>query len=210
MSGTTVRLDTLNDSRLRMRAQATESLAQAAMFLKNFCLHPRLIGSVFPSSRYLINRVLGHVDWDEIHNVVEYGPGVGTFTRPMLARMSFDARLLAIELNQDFCQSLSADIVDPRFELIRGSAVDVTHWMHRRSMAKADFILSCIPYTFFSHDLRRNILVASRNALAPRGTFVSFQYTRAVLPDLRDVFSQVEEDFELINFLPARVFYCRK
>jgi hypothetical protein len=46
--------------------------------------------------------------------------------------------------------------------------------------------------------------------LAPGGVFVVYQYTRAVLTDLQSVFSSVEDDFEPLNILPARVFFCRK
>jgi len=210
MAGTTADAGLRGDASSQERTLVRESLAQTAFFLKNFVRHPHLIGAAFPSSRYLINRVLSRVQWEQTHNVIEYGPGIGTFTRPILNHMLPDARLLALEINEDFCRALRSDIRDPRFELICGSAADVTHWMHRCSIHKADFILSGIPYTFFSHEQRRSILMASRNALSPRGVFVSFQYTRAVLPDLQDVFRNVVEDFELINLLPARLFYCTK
>jgi hypothetical protein len=59
-------------------------------------------------------------------------------------------------------------------------------------------------------ELRQRILTATRDALADDGVFVVYQYTRAVLPDLQQVFSRVEDDFEPLNILPARVFFCRK
>ena len=81
--------------------------------------------------------------------------------------------------------------------------------METKRLPKADLVLSGIPYTVLSQELRRRILQETRNALAPEGIFAVYQYTRAVLPYLKEVFEAVEEDFEPINVLPARVFYCR-
>jgi phospholipid N-methyltransferase len=48
--------------------------------------------------------------------LVEYGPGVGTFAREILRRMSADAVLIAIELNTGFVEYLR----DPRFRECAG------------------------------------------------------------------------------------------
>jgi phospholipid N-methyltransferase len=186
------------------------SFEQAGLFLKNFLRHPLMLGSAIPSSKYLISRVLDRLDWARTHTAVEYGPGVGTFTRPILDRLSSNASLLAIELNADFTELLRADIDDPRLRIAQGSCADVGRWMRRHQMRQADFILSGIPYTVLPGELRERILVGTREALAPDGVFVVYQYTRAVLPDLQRAFAKVEDDFEPLNILPARVFYCRK
>jgi phospholipid N-methyltransferase len=186
------------------------SFEQAGLFLKNFLRHPLMLGSAIPSSKYLISRVLDRVDWARTHTAVEYGPGLGTFTRPILDRLSSSASLLAIELNADFTELLSADIDDPRLKIARGSCADVRHWMSTHQLSKADFILSGIPYTVLHTELRERILTGTRDALAPNGIFVVYQYTRAVLPDLQRAFAKVDDDFEPLNILPARVFFCRK
>jgi phospholipid N-methyltransferase len=186
------------------------TLEQAGLFLKNFLRHPLMLGSAIPSSRYLISRVLDRVDWSTVRTAVEYGPGVGTFTRPILERLAPHAKLLAIELNADFAELLRADVVDDRLRIARGSCEDVDQWMKAHQLSPAEFILSGIPYTVLPTQLRLKILTATRNALAKDGVFVVYQYTRAVLPDLQKIFSRIEEDFEPLNILPARVFHCRR
>jgi phospholipid N-methyltransferase len=57
--------------------------------------------------------------------LVEYGPGVGTFTGEILRRMHPDATLIAIELNDEFVEFLSAHYPDPRLHVFRGSALEV-------------------------------------------------------------------------------------
>src|SRR3954470_17024821 len=183
MSSTTAGLGARSLRKLKSRAAGQrQSLEQAGLFLKNFIRHPKMLGSAIPSSRYLINRVLDRIDWNRARTIVEYGPGVGTFTRHILARMSMEAQLLAIELNPEFCDALATGISDPRFQIVHGSAAEVQRWMHIRALSQADFILSGIPYTLLSHELRHKILIASRNALVDGGVFVVFQYTRSVLP----------------------------
>ncbi|MGZ4816464.1 MAG: hypothetical protein ACXVZV_13695, partial [Terriglobales bacterium] len=96
MSSTTAGLGARRLRELKSRtAGQRQSLEQAGLFLKNFIRHPKMLGAAIPSSRYLINRVLDRTDWNQARTIIEYGPGVGTFTRHMLARMSPQARLLA-------------------------------------------------------------------------------------------------------------------
>jgi len=169
-----------------------------------------MLGSAIPSSRYLISRILDQVNWTTVRTAVEYGPGVGTFTRPILSRLAADSSLLAIELNRDFADLLRDDTADSRLKVVHGSCADVGFWMKAQNLPRAEFILSGIPYTVLNPDLRHRILQATRDALCDEGLFVVYQYTRAVLPDLQQVFSRVDDDFEPLNILPARVFFCRK
>src|SRR5947209_1012337 len=140
MPSTTAGLDLR--SRRRKKTLQRDSLQRAGLFLKNFAQHPHLIGSAIPSSRYLINRALDHVDWHSARTMVEYGPGVGTFTRHILARMSPHARLLAIEVNGEFCEVLDSEFRDNRLEVVRGSAADVAQYMRSSALSSADFIMS--------------------------------------------------------------------
>ena len=102
-------------------------LGQSERFLlfgRNFLKHPRMLGSVIPSSRFLVNRLLAPVDWTRARVIVEYGPGVGTVTTEILRRMAPDAVLVAIETNADFVRFLRRRIHDPRLRLVHGSAAN--------------------------------------------------------------------------------------
>ena len=57
-------------------------------------------------------------------------------------------------------------------------------------------------------ELRDQIMRESRAALKPGGAVLVYQFTRAVLPYLRSHFPRVYQDFEPLNILPARLFYC--
>lgn len=207
MASSTAGLRTSSRRKVKSR---NGKVRKTGIFLKNFIRHPLMLGSVIPSSRYLISRVLDKVDWEKTQTAVEYGPGVGTFTRPILNQMRGDGRLLAIELNLEFAQLLRSDIDDGRLRVAHGSCVEVGKWMESHGLEEADFVLSGIPYTVLPRELRHGILTATREAMSADGVLVVYQYTRAVLPDLQRVFTVVEDEFEPLNILPARVFICRK
>ena len=142
--------------------------------------------------------------------MIEYGPGVGTFTREILRRLRPDAELIVIELNLDFVRFLKDSLPDSRLRILHGSAVDVRNLLLPLQSRQADCILSGIPYTVLPRETRQRILLDTRQLLSREGLFVVYQYTRAVLPDLRKTFPSVDLDFEPFNILPARLFRCRK
>jgi phospholipid N-methyltransferase len=167
-----------------------------------------MLGSVVPSSSFLVNDMMGQVDWERARVLVEYGPGVGTFTREILRRMRPDAVLVAIELNTEFVEYLGEQIRDPRFRVVHGSAARVRGILSQENLPAADYIISGLPYRNMTDSLRREILEESRMALKSEGSMLLFQYTRTMLPYLKSSFSSVKLNFQLFNILPALIFHC--
>src|SRR5580692_2749080 len=100
-------------------------LTQRLLFALNFFRHPFMLGSIWPSSRYLVDEVLRPVDWQRALVIVEYGPGVGTITGEILRRMRPDAHLVAIETNEAFVKFLKSSFADSRLHVANESATDV-------------------------------------------------------------------------------------
>ena len=182
--------------------------SDVALFARNFFKYPFMLGSVVPSSPFLVKDLMAQVDWNRARVLVEYGPGVGTFTREILRRMRPDAVLVAIELNTDFVEYLSDRVRDPRFRVVQGSAARVRSILAQQNLAAADYIISGLPYLNMTDSLRREILEESRLALKAEGSMLLFQYTRTLLPYLESSFSSVKLNFQLFNILPALIFHC--
>ena len=182
--------------------------SQTLLFARNFLKHPKMLGSIIPSSRFLVNHLLDRIDFERARFIVEYGPGIGNITKQVLARMRPDARLVAIEMNADFVDYLKEELRDPRLHVIRGSAEEVSSVLTSLNLAHADYIISGIPYSTMPPPLRSRILEESRRVLHPEGAFVVYQFTRTVRPYLEPIFGRVDQDFEPLNILPARLFYC--
>ena len=180
------------------------------LFSRNFIKHPKMLGSLIPSSRFLVNRLLDQVDWSRASTIVEYGPGVGTFTGEILRRLRPDASLVAIDTNRDFAHYLSRTLRDDRLHVIEGSAADAQSSLQARGLGRADYVISGIPYSTMDPELRARILRTTHDLLQRDGAFLVYQFTRAVLPYLRQVFPHIQQEFEPRNIMPARLFYCRR
>jgi phospholipid N-methyltransferase len=189
-------------------ARPASPLEQTVLFAKNFLQHPRMLGSFIPSSRFLIRTLLGEMDFDRARVIVEYGPGVGTFTLAMLARMRADATLLALETNREFVDFLQGSTPDPRLKVIHGSAATVEDALKEHRLGKADYVISGIPFSTLPAAEREAVLHATHAVLKPNGAFLVYQFSPMVLASLRQVFSQVRRGFQPLNMPPAQLFYC--
>ena len=195
-----------------MPSQAAQKSAvqtsAVALFARNFLKYPSMLGSVVPSSRFLVKNIMSQVDWDRARVVVEFGPGVGTITREVLKHMRPDAVLVVIELNEEFVEYLRTTIRDPRLRIVHGSAAHVRRILSEYGLAPADYIISSLPYSLLPEALRQEIVAESRHALKAQGSLLVFQYNRTLLPYLKSSFSSVKLNFQLFNILPALIFHC--
>jgi len=188
--------------------KAAVQTSAVALFARNFFKYPSMLGSIVPSSRFLVKDLMNQIDWNRARIVVEFGPGVGTITRELLKRMRPDATLVVIELNEEFVQYLANSIHDPRLRVVHGSAAQVRRILAEHRLPPADYIISSLPYSLLPEGARREIVVESREALKAQGSLLVFQYTRSLLPYLKSSFSSVKLDFQPLNILPALIFHC--
>jgi phospholipid N-methyltransferase len=188
----------------RFRSRASELF----LFASNFLRHPYMLGSIIPSSRYLVNQVLAPIDWSRARVIVEYGPGVGTLTGEILKRMHAEARLVVIETNHDFVRFLKKSLNDPRLHVAHTSAADVQIVLNGLGLPAACYIISGIPLGSMPEPLRADIVGKSRDALGPDGKFLVYQFTSRVLPVLLRTFRDVRRSFERRNLPPAQLFVC--
>jgi phospholipid N-methyltransferase len=181
----------------------------ALLFARNFFRHPRMLGSIVPSSRFLIKQLLQPIDWNQARVIIEYGPGVGVITAEILRRMRSDAILIAIELNPDFVTHLRSTLADERLKVVEGSAEAVGEILASFGRDKANYIISGIPFSTIPAEIRERILRNTSKALAPGGAFLVFQFSTRVLEDLQRIFHYVRRTFEPLNVLPAHLFFCQ-
>jgi phospholipid N-methyltransferase len=179
-------------------------------FLRGFIKHPVMVGSVIPSSKILIDKMLDPVDWEQTKLFVEYGPGVGTFTQHILDRMAPDATLLAIDTNPDFTQYLNGKFTDSRLDAVTGSAANVRKIMAERGFGEADFILSGLPFSTLPPGVGPKIAHETAEALRPGGAFLVYQFSPKVRRFIDPHFDRVDRGFEWRNVPPATLFWAWK
>ena len=177
------------------------------MFFTGFLKHPVMVGSVIPSSGRLIRRMLGPVDWANTKLFVEYGPGVGTFCRPVLERMAPDATLLVIDTNPDFIEYLRETITDSRFRAVLGSAADVEAIVAEAGFAHADYVLSGLPFSTLPAGVGEAIGKATHNVLRSGGGFLVYQFSAKCRDFMATHFTRIDHAFEPWNILPAQLYW---
>ncbi|ODU21926.1 MAG: methyltransferase [Sphingomonas sp. SCN 67-18] len=180
------------------------------MFLRGFLKHPVMVGSVIPSSPILIDKMLKPVDWAKTRLFVEYGPGVGTFCRPILERLAPDAALIAIDTNPDFIAYLRDDIVDPRFQAVNGSAADVRQIVRDLGHESADYVLSGLPFSTLPAGVGPRIAAETAAVLRPGGAFLVYQFSPKVKTFLDPHFPRIDHGFEFWNIPPAQLYWAWK
>ncbi len=171
-------------------------------------MRPKMVGSIIPSSRLLIERMLRPVDWENTKLFVEYGPGVGTFTRPILDLLGPDATLVTIDTNADFTTYLRDSIDDPRLVPVTGSAADVAKILADRGLGKADYILSGLPFSTLPPGIGEDIAKATASVIRTGGAFLVYQFSPKVLDFIKPHFERLERGFEWVNVPPATLFWA--
>jgi phospholipid N-methyltransferase len=137
--------------------------------------------------------------------VVEFGVGTGVYTEEILKRLHPEGTFLAFEIEPDLASAVAARLKDPRLRVINDSAEHVDDYLEG---AKADYIVSSVPFTSLPADVRRSLLEAARGALAPDGQMLVLQYSTTVLPDLERTFTRIRRRFSPLNIPPAFLFAC--
>ena len=201
---------TLKGPRRLQRHRDRRSPSPRWQFLRGFLKNPVMVGSVIPSSRVLIEKMLDPVDWENTRLFVEYGPGVGTFTRPVLDRLSPEGKLVTIDTNAEFTRYLKTSIDDPRLIAVNGSAADVEKILAERDLGSADYVLSGLPFSTLPPGVGDAIAEATANVIRPGGAFLVYQFTPKVLDFVKPHFESIKRGFEWINVPPAVLFWAYK
>jgi len=201
---------TLKGSRRLQRRRDRRSKSPQWQFLRGFLKNPVMVGSIIPSSKVLIEKMLDPVDWANTKVFVEYGPGVGTFTRPILERLAPDATLVTIDTNPDFTRYLKEAIDDPRLVAVTGSAADVEKILVNRELGSADYVLSGLPFSTLPPGVGDDIAEATANVIRPGGAFLVYQFSPKVLNFIKPHFGPIKRGFEWVNVPPATLFWAYK
>ena len=177
------------------------------VFLEGFLRHPVMVGSIIPSSRFTIEKMLAPVKWDECRLFVEYGPGVGTFCRPVLDRLRRDAQLIVIDTNPLYIDYLKATITDGRFVPVLGSAADVEAIVRAHGHDHADYVLSGLPFSTLPEGVGPAIAAATHRVLRPGGAFLVYQFRARARDFLATHFQRIDNAFEWVNVPPCFLFW---
>ena len=183
-------------------------MKDSLLLFSNFLKNPKEVGAVAPSSKFLTKGVMKFIDFKNSKNIIELGPGCGTFTKAILRKARPDAKLLCFEVNKRFCGHMSKTIKDDRMHIINAGAEDIWDNLKKRGISEVDCIVSGLPFRAFPTAQKRKILQEVRNSLSKNGRCVLFQYTNGISGLLESYFDCVIRKFVPLNVPPSFVYVC--
>lgn len=203
-----------------------ETLTSSWGFFKRALDRWEQTAAVVPSSRFLSRALTRHAELRRAAVVVELGAGTGNVTRAILREMRADARLIAIEIDASLAEQVRATLVDPRLEVICGSAADLPQILAAAGVrSPVDVVISGLGMSMLAPAVREAVVDGVRSVLADAGIFVLFGYVHAralvwsrrggfsrfnVRGFLAERFGSLEREVITLNLPPAAVYTCRR
>ncbi|WP_124727165.1 class I SAM-dependent methyltransferase [Staphylospora marina] len=181
-------------------------IAGKIRFLSRFLTCPREVGSITPSSGFLVNAICKTVFWNRVELVVELGAGTGVVTAEIARNLKPGAKAVIFEKDAVFSRQLKRDF--PLFTHCR-DAMRLTEELETHGIREADCIISCLPMANFSTEQRVELLDHVKKVLKPDGMFVQYQYSLQMKKTLKSRFKVVHTHFVPLNLPPAFVHVCQ-
>jgi len=178
-----------------------------ALFLKRFLQRPMQVASIIPSSRALVRRVAGKIDFSAPRVIAEFGPGEGCHTRELVRRMHPESRLLLFELDPELARHLERQFAsDARVAVFNSDAAELPNLLCHRGLRHCDYVVSGIPFSILQIAKKRELLHHVHDCLAPayHAAFVIYQVTNELINHCRH-FPRVETEYCLQNIPPMFV-----
>lgn len=183
-------------------------------FVKAAIRNPLEVATIFPTSKYLAERLLDLADVERPGQVAEVGFGTGAITKYLVPRLKDPKRYVGIELNGDMVHYMRRNFPGLRFE--EGAAESLPQIT---GAGKVTTVVSSLPWTVFSPEMQKRTLTGIHEAMAENGRFVSYvcvnamwypqaQHLRGLLHGMFR--SVVKSPIEWKNVPPAFVYVCTK
>ena len=192
-------------------------MGENTTFLKNFLRNPGQVGAIAPSSHRLVRMMVDWFDWDQIRNVVEFGPGTGVFTQAISERLHPESTFFAVEKSAEMAELTRKRC--PDVTVYNDSVTNISQLCQQESIGKIDAVICGLPWASFPESLQTEIIESMLGVLAPEAQFATFAYwQRVVLPAgarfnrrLQNTFASVERSPSVwLNLPPAFVYRCTK
>jgi phospholipid N-methyltransferase len=168
-------------------------------------------GSIVPSQKHLVRRMIAPVPKGYDGRIIELGPGSGPLTVRLAGRCP-KARILACEINPTLAricrENVAAAGLDDRVEVVVDSAERVLEEVSKKGN-RPDFVISGIPLGNLKREDTVALVQRIKDSLAPDGMYIQFQYSLIDRKTIRSRFPRVRTVPAFLNFPPAFVYYAR-
>ncbi|MGL4741834.1 MAG: class I SAM-dependent methyltransferase [Sarcina sp.] len=181
------------------------------MFILEYIKHPRKVGAVAPSSRFLANKMLDKIDFDNANCIVEYGPGTGAFTQRLIDRVDDKTLVILLEINTTFYNKLKEAYGHKKnVVILNEGAENIAKILKIYNIKKVDYIVSGLPFASLPKEVSDGILTKTYEVLEHGGQFITFQYSLVKKKLFDRFFDKISTEKTYLNIPPAYVLRCHK
>ncbi|MDO8272562.1 MAG: hypothetical protein Q7U82_11700 [Gammaproteobacteria bacterium] len=172
-------------------------------------------GLIVSSSGFLVNTMVGKIDFSRPLKILEIGSGKGPFTREIIRRMSTDSTLVVCEIKSEYNPWIERLMEEHPHKQVRLHNGCVTGLLTAPELY--DVIVSSLPLKNFTKMNDQNaflyrLIAGFKFALNNGGIYLQYQYFKSNKADIEAVFGKEmdEIDFVPLNILPAFVYSMTK
>ena len=180
-------------------------------FTQQFIQDKKMIGSITPSWRYLVKKIVKRINFSRDKIIVELGPGTGAFTFKIIEKLKEDSIFLVFELNETFYNHCKRRFHnEDRLHLVHGSVLEFEKILETQKISNVDYFISSLPLSLFEKSAINSIIGKVIPLMNNDGMFVQYLYSFNRYKLLKKQFNQVTMDMTLLNLPPAIIFKCKK
>ena len=172
-------------------------------------------GLIVGSSGFLVNTMVGKIDFSQPLRILEIGSGKGPFTKELIRRMSIDSTLDVCEIKSEYNPWIERLIQSNPSKKVQLHNSCVTELLTKPDYY--DVIVSSLPLKNFTRMNDQNaflyrIIEGFKFALNDGGIYLQYQYFKSNKSDIEAVFGKQMDnvDFVPLNILPAFVYSMTK
>jgi len=118
-------------------------------------------GQVFPSSKYLVHKMISKINYNKNIKILQLGFGTGIFSIEMLQKMNPKSQLVVFEIRKE-CKQHYNKIHDDRLVYIEDSAENIEKYFKDETF---DYIVSTLPFANLSDAVKNNIYIQIKKHL---------------------------------------------
>jgi phospholipid N-methyltransferase len=176
-------------------------------FIKESLKNLKEVGTIFPSSKFVVEKMVSPINFEKKLTILELGSGHGVITKKLLEKMNCDSQLVCFEINKKFHQELNK-INNEKMILINKSAEKMKSYLNEFDIEKVDYIVSSLPLVSLPKETTNKILSDCVEVLGKSGKLIQLQYTKLLDKKLKSYYNQIDIQFTLKNYLPAFIYTC--
>jgi phosphatidylethanolamine/phosphatidyl-N-methylethanolamine N-methyltransferase len=188
---------------------AQETTMTSLLFLREFLVDPRQIGSVWPSNGKLAHRMASYLRCRPGEYLLELGPGTGTITQAILKQGLPPRRVVLIEKSERLTGVLRRRY--QQVQVVHGDALELCREIRETlgTRAKVGTVISSLPLRNFDLARRQQLIEQIRSVLVKQGRYVQYTYALGASQEIQG-FDLVHRERVWMNLPPATISVHQK